>query len=280
MKLRVYVWGVIIAAAFGWVAAFRLFPISDWRLVLPLVVALGILSFLAEWLALSVPFGGTVSLAFAANYAAVLLGGPVTGAAVALFGALPPQDIVERKPLSRVLFNGAQISLAALISGGVFSLVGGVPLLSASETGQIATGWLLSALLVAPIQAGVNLSLVAGAISLSRGAPFRETWIGILKLYAVSLFGLTLLGLVLAQLLAVSGIPGMLLIVVPFVVARQTFEVYRQQEEAYRETVKSLVTALEAKDPYTRGHSERVAWYARQVADEVGLTQQQVERIE
>lgn len=281
MKLRVYVWGVIFAAAFSWAAAFRLSPISDWRLVLPLVVALGVLSFMAEWLAFRVPFGGTVSLSFAANYAAVLLGGPLAGAAVSLIGgALTPQDIAERKPPSRVLFNGAQISLAALVSGGVFLLAGGVPLLSASETGQVATGWLLSALLVAPIQAGVNLFLVAGAISLSRGAPFRETWMGILKLYSVSLFGLTLLGLVLAQLLAVSGIPGMLLIVVPFVVARQTFEVYRQQEEAYRETVKSLVTALEAKDPYTRGHSERVAWYARQVADEVGLSQPQVERIE
>ena len=281
MKLRVYVWGVIFAAVFSWVAAFRFLPISDWRLVLPLVVALGVLSFMAEWLAFKVPFGGTVSLSFAANYAAVLLGGPLAGAAVSLIGgALTPQDIVERKPLSRILFNGAQISLAALVSGGVFLLVGGVPLLYAPEAGQVATGWLLSALLVAPIQAGVNLSLVAGAISLSSEAPFRETWIGILKLYAVSLFGLTLLGLVLAQLLAVSSIPGMLLIVVPFVVARQTFEVYRQQEEAYRETVKSLVTALEAKDPYTRGHSERVAWYARQVADEVGLTQQQVERIE
>ena len=45
-------------------------------------------------------------------------------------------------------------------------------------------------------------------------------------------------------------------------------------------TVRSLVTAIEAKDPYTRGHSERVAVYARQLGERLALTRAETELLE
>jgi putative nucleotidyltransferase with HDIG domain len=44
-------------------------------------------------------------------------------------------------------------------------------------------------------------------------------------------------------------------------------------------TVNALTAALEAKDPYTRGHSQRVASNAVAIAVELGLTAQEVDRI-
>ena len=41
----------------------------------------------------------------------------------------------------------------------------------------------------------------------------------------------------------------------------------------------SLTSAVDAKDPYTCGHSERVALLSRRLAREIGLPEQQVERI-
>ncbi len=45
-------------------------------------------------------------------------------------------------------------------------------------------------------------------------------------------------------------------------------------------TVQSLVIAIEAKDHYTRGHSERVRYYAVQIATRLALATEQVEMVE
>jgi response regulator RpfG family c-di-GMP phosphodiesterase len=46
-------------------------------------------------------------------------------------------------------------------------------------------------------------------------------------------------------------------------------------EELYLEGIQTLVHALEAKDPYTKGHSARVASYARATAELMGLAEDQ-----
>ncbi len=46
---------------------------------------------------------------------------------------------------------------------------------------------------------------------------------------------------------------------------------FDQSQAAYMETVKSLGNALDAKDSYTRGHSERVANYAAGIGQELGV---------
>ena len=46
---------------------------------------------------------------------------------------------------------------------------------------------------------------------------------------------------------------------------------------AYKETVYALVKALEAKDAYTRGHSERVAEYSERCAKRYGMGMQRLE---
>jgi response regulator RpfG family c-di-GMP phosphodiesterase len=45
-------------------------------------------------------------------------------------------------------------------------------------------------------------------------------------------------------------------------------------------TMKSLSYALEAKDPYTRGHSERVSRLAKTIASSVGATGEELDRME
>jgi putative nucleotidyltransferase with HDIG domain len=44
----------------------------------------------------------------------------------------------------------------------------------------------------------------------------------------------------------------------------------------YSDTIQSLALALEAKDKYTRGHSERVTDFALQIAKELGLTESEL----
>ena len=53
----------------------------------------------------------------------------------------------------------------------------------------------------------------------------------------------------------------------------------REQELMLTSTVKALIFALEAKDSYTCGHSERVALFAQLIARKMHLDEIQIERI-
>lgn len=52
----------------------------------------------------------------------------------------------------------------------------------------------------------------------------------------------------------------------------RNIDLYAQQEELMLSFVKSFISTLDAKDPYTRGHSERVALIAQQLARQLGYS--------
>ena len=65
-------------------------------------------------------------------------------------------------------------------------------------------------------------------------------------------------------------------------VAERTGELEAKNRElrtAYLSTVRALSEAVDAKDPYTRGHSERVGVYASRIARELGCKREFIERI-
>lgn len=53
----------------------------------------------------------------------------------------------------------------------------------------------------------------------------------------------------------------------------------RENHELFINSIRALAAAIDAKDPYTRGHSERVARYSSQVAREMELPAQDVRRV-
>ncbi len=53
----------------------------------------------------------------------------------------------------------------------------------------------------------------------------------------------------------------------------------RENRELFLSSIRALAEAIDAKDPYTRGHSERVARYASAIAEEMGLSAEEVERV-
>ncbi|HKD11638.1 MAG TPA: HD-GYP domain-containing protein, partial [Thermoanaerobaculia bacterium] len=52
----------------------------------------------------------------------------------------------------------------------------------------------------------------------------------------------------------------------------------RENRELFLSSIRALAEAIDAKDPYTRGHSERVATYSAAIAQELGLPADEVER--
>ena len=62
--------------------------------------------------------------------------------------------------------------------------------------------------------------------------------------------------------------------------AIENARMYRDLRESFLSTVKSLAQALEAKDPYTRGHSERVTTYAVRLATRLKMPAEEVEMLQ
>jgi len=60
---------------------------------------------------------------------------------------------------------------------------------------------------------------------------------------------------------------------------KQLAEKHQELRTAYVETIKALAEAVDAKDSYTRGHSERVGVYASKIAREMGFPKEFIERV-
>ncbi len=57
-------------------------------------------------------------------------------------------------------------------------------------------------------------------------------------------------------------------------VSIENARLFARLQEAYLSTVRALAAAVDAKDPYTRGHSEEVAKYATMIADQLDFSEQ------
>jgi len=57
-------------------------------------------------------------------------------------------------------------------------------------------------------------------------------------------------------------------------------QLYADLDASFMETVRSLAMAIDAKDPYTRGHSARVSRYALKIGREMGLSAIELRNLE
>ena len=63
-------------------------------------------------------------------------------------------------------------------------------------------------------------------------------------------------------------------------VAVENDRLHMDAEKTYLETVSALAMAVEARDPYSRGHSDRVSQYSVKIAQKLGLDEETVKNNE
>src|SRR5882757_2036885 len=100
-----------------------------------------------------------------------------------------------------------------------------------------------------------------------------------LSLLLVSDLGYATLGLLIAALWGLVGPFAAVLVLIPLFVARWAMGQFAAQEGAYSATMAALCQAVETKDFYTRGHSERVSRGATILARQIGMGAERVEAI-
>ncbi len=243
-------------------------------------LAFSFLTFLAENFYIKLPHrGSSVSVSSTITISSLIIFGPLIGATTALFNAIVWRDIKDRTPTYWWLFNGSQGSLSAGVAGLVYIQFG--RLLHGSE-GFVRSDFpsmLLPIFLVALTFFIVNTSLVSITISLAESISPIAIWRANTVWAIPNYFSLMPLALAFAQIYMSTGMIGLVLMFIPLLVARQTFQVYGKLKNTYMETVKALVVALEAKDPYTKGHSERVSQLSEKIGRLLKLGEEDLEKL-
>jgi putative nucleotidyltransferase with HDIG domain len=275
--MKVYLWAVIALSAVVWTLLAQSYDLRSW---IP-VLLLAAVAFILSSMAVDLPFATSISMAYAPIFAALVYAGPIGVAVVAGATGISVQELRERKPPLLMLGNVAQLSLSAAAAGLVFVAVGGQSLQSLSAPVPDLLASIVASVVATTTFFAMNLLLITMGISIKTGMRPGAVLIALQPTaYWVSLLVLTLLGLLVAYLITLKSWLGLALLVLPFWMARRTFRVYVELTEAYTSTVRSLVTAIEAKDPYTRGHSERVADYACRLAECIGIPKAEIDLIE
>jgi putative nucleotidyltransferase with HDIG domain len=210
-----------------------------------------------------------------AALAAVVMLGPL---GAALVGATSLLSMRRGLYIAQRAFNAAMYTLSAFAAGGTYLAFGGtvgVPQKS-SFPGIIAPFAAAAAVHVI-----VNHGLLSGMLLLLPPPECaRRARLDVhLPLLLVSDLGYATLGLLIAALWSLVGFFAAVLVLIPLFVARWAIGQFAAQERAYDATMAALCQAVETKDFYTRGHSERVSKGAAMLARQVGMHAERVEAI-
>ena len=132
---------------------------------------------------------------------------------------------------------------------------------------------LLPVLVADLVHCAVNALLLMGVVSLAEKVSPKQVLVGSLLKSVPGYLGYGIFGLLMAVLwVGVDiGVLAGLLVLMPLAVARWAFSQYAAEQQAYESTIHTLVQAVETKDHYTRGHSERVSRASVMVARFIGM---------
>ncbi|MGW4568094.1 HD-GYP domain-containing protein [Streptomyces sp. NPDC004561] len=215
-------------------------------------------------------FGGTF---YPVLLAGAFLLAPPAAALVPLPAALL-SPVEDRPALTRRAWRAAQPALAVWGAARVHWALGGRDAVVASDF-----PYALLPAGAAVLAFCLVLTVLDGGIrAVALGVPPRQAWRGpaTCSLAPVAVHGLA--GLMMAVLWrSPYGPVAALLVLLPMWVSWWVFAQYHRERAAHQATIRALVQAVDIKDGYTRGHSERVGQASVMIARELGMGDDRVE---
>jgi hypothetical protein len=276
-RLRLYVSFVLGGAV---VAALSTKLIGGGDVSAPAAAAFYVAAFgvLAELLTYQMPQGGTGSVALIPFIAAGLLS-PDWRAVAAVGSAQAIVELLRRRPPIKAVFNTAQVVLSLSLAIHVYRGLHGTAVTEATGYWSFAAANAAAVLGLLLVYVLVNSITVSGVIAISQERAFFLVWRDNTLLTAAYALASGVLACLLAVIHAKWGMVGATLFMVPLMAFRQFYKTTLQLQQTNRELLELMVKAIEARDPYTSGHSRRVADAATIIARGIGLSAHQVERV-
>jgi putative nucleotidyltransferase with HDIG domain len=216
----------------------------------------------------------TASLPFTA---AIVLFNPLLAVSGVSIAVLAANFYPQRKSPIKSLFNNAQAVVSVGIAGCLYHALN-----PSHNHGSIeALPAFIVTAIVFPL---VNMALVAGALASMRQQKFRLTFGEVIGPYGSNLVhGLLSSPIALIIVLLYDWYQGIGIIIILFallLLVQYSWANTIALQKANKDLLRVLIKAIETRDPYTSGHSLRVASLAVAIAEDLGLSKQRVDEVE
>jgi putative nucleotidyltransferase with HDIG domain len=247
---------------------------------LPGLVFWTALTLIASALPVRLPRGTVASVSVAPILATIALGGPVAAGIVGFIGTTDSRELRGQVPWYGTLYNHAAIVIAAVCSGLAYELV----YRSVGSRADVSAGvfLFLGLMVAAVVYYLINGTLAVAAVSARTEVPFGTIWAQDVRGIAPNLVGLAPLGWLMAQIFTLPNGVGWWatpLFVVPLFTTRLAYHRYVETRTLFEQTIGALANAVDARDKYTRGHSNRVSHIAEAMCRVMKLPEPEIEKI-
>lgn len=246
---------------------------SPWWLWVTFAAAFVVLEYASVEVSERMRISSSVMVAFTA---AVVFGRAAAIPAVAAMAAvamLQPADVRNRR-WQQPLANFGQLVLSSTAGMLVF-----VPFL---PDGAVTVGDLplvsLGAVIGGAAYNYCNYQMVAGFVRLAYPGRRMPSWSSLLATHA-TIAVLGLLGALLGAAYVMVGAVIGPLILLTYMVGHIGFATHARMRESHESTIRGFVKVVEALDPHTKGHTERVAHFCHIIAEDLGLRWDRMERL-
>lgn len=190
-------------------------------------------------------------------------------------------QIAHKRPPIRFIFNVAQITLGVSVAIICYQQVGGAAVFSGADPAFLEAarrGIGPVALLTVAITLANTVSMSA-VIAASTRVNLFAAWRQVSRASAPGALLMIVLVFYVAWLTSNLGAVGMLGMAAPLLAVRQLYRTSTELATVTEELLDLMVAAIEARDPYTSGHSKRVAKASTIIARAIGLPSDKVERV-
>jgi HD superfamily phosphohydrolase YqeK len=272
VRTRVYV-GSIVALAISFVAFLAVStPVVSTEQT-EAAVFFSFAAFVAHQLAYRLPRGGFGDIAFIPLLSGVVVApgfATVLGTGVAYLLS----EYLRRRETIRVVFNASQVCVAVALAVIVYDVSGGRPLGDATFRHIIPFAAAVATFFLS------NAVLFAGVVSSGSGERFSAV---LTRAAGGNILVYDLIGVPIVLGFAYAytrlGWIGSGALLLPLFAIREVYKVNRDLQTVNEELLQLMVAAIEARDPYTSGHSQRVAEYSRVISQAAGVGARGAERI-
>jgi len=273
VRLQLAIGFVLAAGAvLVWLLAPGKLPEPAW-----LLVSFAVVGIYFDWTAVEVNDHLVISTSSLVQItAAVVFAGSQPVVAVALIAAVSPfqpADFKQRRWFEPAV-NFGQLVLAASAAASLLAYLAPDELISSANLPR----FVLAAVAAAALQGFLNFTLVQFIFRAVFGTRQVRRWSNMFSILLPYL-GTGVLAALLGGAYHMIGLKTLPLIFVVFFVSQMTFVSYARLREAQDSTLRGFVKALEAKDLYTRGHTERVAHFSELIGSRMGFNGTRLERL-
>lgn len=242
------------------------------------VVALLGIVLLAEGVGIS-----TGRAAFTVSLIPIVTTVPLFGPSVALIVTAGSQmiarTVVRRQSGLKSVFNVSQLTLAIGLGSVVYVTLEGpidYAYVERFELMRVVPG-LMGLILTYFL---VNMAMVSVVIALDSGKRVIDIWRKLGPVAFANDLASSSFSLFVVFAYAELGVGGLLVVLLPLFFLQHSYGLQHKLLTQNREILEFTIRTIEAKDPYTSGHSLRVAGVSRELAQALGMVSQKIEEVE